>query len=104
MAGTALGLIETKGLVAAIEALDASLKAAQVRLAGMDLVSGGLVAIRVTGDTGAVRAAVSAGECAARRVGTLVASHVIPRPHAEIGGLAYGPGVRGRPGGPCAPG
>ncbi len=95
MAGEALGLIETRGLVAAIEALDACLKAAQVNLAGLDFVTGGLVAIRVTGDVGAVKAAVSAGDSAARRVGTVVSAHVIPRPDAGIRGLAYGPGSRG---------
>ncbi|NPV71342.1 MAG: BMC domain-containing protein [Firmicutes bacterium] len=95
MAGEAIGLIETRGLVGAIEALDACLKAAQVRLSGMDFVTGGLVTIRVTGDVGAVNAAVSAGEAAARRVGTVVSAHVIPRPHAGIRELVYGPGTRG---------
>lgn len=103
MAGEALGLIETKGLVAAIEALDVCLKAAQVDLAGMDVVSGGLVTIRVTGDVGAVKAAVTAGEAAAKKVGTLVSAHVIPRPHSELRELAYGPGARGRIGRPVAP-
>lgn len=93
-------MIETKGLVAAIEALDASLKAAHVRLAGIDVVSGGLVTIRVTGDVGAVSAAVWAGSTAAKKVGTLVSAHVIPRPHPGLGDIAYGPGSRGRIGSP----
>ncbi|HHV79504.1 MAG TPA: BMC domain-containing protein [Firmicutes bacterium] len=96
MAVKALGLIETKGLVGAIEALDVCLKAAQVNLAGMDVISGGLVTIRVTGDVGAVKAAVAAGETAAKKVGTLISAHVIPRPHSELVELAYGPGVRGK--------
>lgn len=91
----ALGLIETKGLVGAIEALDACLKAANVSLAGLDLVTGGLVTIRVTGDVGAVKSAVLPGEAAARRLGVFIASHTIPRPHSEIESIAFGPGNGG---------
>lgn len=80
----ALGMIETRGLVAAIEAADAMCKAADVRLIGRDLSSGGLVAVMVRGDVGAVKAAVDAGAAAAQRVGQLVAVHVIPRPHNEV--------------------
>ena len=80
----ALGLIETRGLVAAIEAADAMVKAAKVTLAGRDFVGGGLVTVAVRGDVGAVKAAVEAGAEAARRVGELVSVHVIPRPHEEV--------------------
>lgn len=80
----ALGMIETRGLVAAIEAADAMCKAADVTLIGRDLSSGGLVAVMVRGDVGAVKAAVDAGAAAAERVGELVAVHVIPRPHGEV--------------------
>ncbi len=80
----ALGLIETRGLVAAIEAADAMVKAAKVKFLGRQKVKGGLVAVMVTGDVGAVKAAVDAGAAACKRVGTLVSSHVIPRPHDDI--------------------
>lgn len=80
----ALGLIETKGLVGAIEAADAMVKAANVHLVGKELVGGGLVTIVVRGDVGAVKAAVDAGAAAAKRIGELVSVHVIPRPHAEV--------------------
>lgn len=80
----ALGLLETKGLIAAIEGADAMVKAANVRLAGKTIVGGGLVTIAVYGDVGAVKASVDAGLAAAKRVGTVVSSHVIPRPHDEI--------------------
>ncbi len=76
----ALGMIETFGLVAAVEGLDASLKAANVTLSGFKYVSGGLVTFFVTGDTGAVRAAISAGESAANKIGKVISTHVIPRP------------------------
>ena len=76
--GNALGLIETKGLVGAIEAADAMVKAANVTLVG-----GGLVSVLVRGDVGAVKAAVDAGAAAAERVGTVQSIHVIPRPHAD---------------------
>jgi len=80
----ALGLIETKGLVPAIEAADAMVKAAKVTLMGRDFVGGGYVTVAVRGDVGAVKAAVEAGAEAARRVGDLTSVHVIPRPHGEV--------------------
>ena len=80
----ALGMIETKGLVAAIEAADAALKAANVTLVGKELVGGGLVTVMVRGDVGAVKAATDAGAAAADRVGELISVHVIPRPHSEV--------------------
>ena len=80
----ALGMIETKGLVAAIEAADAMVKAANVHLVGKEIVGGGLVTVIVRGDVGAVKAATDAGGAAAERVGELVSLHVIPRPHEEV--------------------
>ena len=80
----ALGMIETKGLVGAIEAGDAMVKAANVRLMNKVLVGGGLVTVMVRGDVGAVKAATDAGAAAAQRVGELVSVHVIPRPHADV--------------------
>jgi ethanolamine utilization protein EutM len=80
----ALGLIETRGLVAAIEAADAMVKAAKVEFLSRQKVKGGLVAIMVAGDVGAVKAAVDAGAAAGKRVGIVVSSHVIPRPHNDI--------------------
>ncbi|MDR2800694.1 MAG: BMC domain-containing protein [Desulfovibrio sp.] len=80
----ALGLIETKGLVGAIEAADAMVKAANVTLTGKVLVGGGLVTVTVRGDVGAVKAATDAGAAAAGRVGELISVHVIPRPHGEV--------------------
>jgi ethanolamine utilization protein EutM len=80
----ALGMIETKGLVGAIEAADAMVKAAKVTLIGKEFVGGGFVTVMVRGDVGAVKAAVEAGGVAAKKVGELVSVHVIPRPHAEV--------------------
>lgn len=80
----ALGLIETKGLVGSIEAADAMVKAAPVKLVGKEKVGGGYVTVMVRGDVGAVKAATDAGAAAAERVGELVSVHVIPRPHADI--------------------
>lgn len=80
----ALGLIETKGLVGAIEAADAMTKSANVELAGYEKIGSGLVTVMVRGDVGAVKAAVDAGAAAARAVGELVSVHVIPRPHPDI--------------------
>ena len=80
----ALGMIETKGLVAAIEAADAMVKAANVTLMGKEHIGGGLVTVMVRGDVGAVKAATDAGAVAAERVGEVVSVHVIPRPHGEI--------------------
>ncbi len=85
MANTnALGMVETKGLVGAIEAADAMVKAANVQLVGKEQVGSGLVTIMVRGDVGAVKAATDAGSAAAEKVGELVSVHVIPRPHAEV--------------------
>lgn len=80
----ALGLIETRGLVAAIEAADAMVKAANVKFLGRQKVKGGLVAIMVAGDVGAVKSATDAGAAACKRVGKMVSAHVIPRPHGDI--------------------
>ena len=80
----ALGMIETKGLVAAIEAADAMVKAANVTLIGKEMVGGGLVTVLVRGDVGAVKAATDAGAAAADRIGQLVSVHVIPRPHSDV--------------------
>lgn len=80
----ALGLIETKGLVGAIEAADAMVKAANVQLIGYEKVGGGLVTVMVRGDVGAVKAATDAGAAAAQRVGELISVHVIPRPHSDV--------------------
>ena len=80
----ALGMIETRGLVAAIEAADAMVKAANVTLTEKEHVGGGLVTVMVRGDVGAVKAATDAGAAAAERVGELVSVHVIPRPHQEL--------------------
>lgn len=88
----ALGLIETRGLVGAIEAADAMVKAARVRLVGRELSTGGLVVVKVVGEVAAVRAAVAAGQAAAARVGELVATHVIPRPHADTESIVYDEG------------
>ncbi|WP_055665160.1 BMC domain-containing protein [Desnuesiella massiliensis] len=84
MNGEALGMIETKGLTAAIEAADAMLKAANVEIVGTEKIGSGLVAVLVRGDVGAVKAATEVGAEAAQRLGELVAVHVIPRPHADI--------------------
>ncbi|ARC86402.1 BMC domain protein [Clostridium argentinense CDC 2741] len=80
----ALGMIETKGLIGAIEAADAMVKAANVYLIGKEYVGGGLVTVMVRGDVGAVKAATDAGAAAAQRVGELISVHVIPRPHSEV--------------------
>jgi ethanolamine utilization protein EutM len=80
---SALGMIETKGLIGAIEAADAMVKAANVRLIGQERIGSGYVTVMVRGDVGAVKAATDAGAAAAQRVGELVAVHVIPRPHSD---------------------
>lgn len=80
----ALGLIETRGLVGAIEAADAMVKAANVQLIGYEKVGGALVTVMVRGDVGAVKAATDAGATAAQRVGELISVHVIPRPHSDV--------------------
>ncbi len=81
---SALGMVETEGLVAGIEAADAMLKAASVRLVDKEVTTAKLVTIKIVGDTSAVSAAVAAGVAAAERVGTVLSSHVIPRPHEEL--------------------
>ena len=80
----AIGMVETKGLVGSIEAADAMVKAANVLLVGKEYIGAGYVTVFVRGDVGAVKAATDAGAAAARRVGELVAVHVIPRPHGEV--------------------
>jgi len=80
----ALGMIETKGMIGAIEAADAMVKAANVTLVGKVLTGGGLVAVMVRGDVGAVKAATEAGSEAARRISEVISVHVIPRPHSEV--------------------
>ena len=80
----ALGMVETRGLIGAIEAADAMVKAANVALVGKEQIGSGLVTVMVRGDVGAVKAAVDAGAAAAKRVGELVSVHVIPRPHQDV--------------------
>ena len=92
----ALGMIETKGFIGAVEAADAMVKAANVQLIGKEYIGAGYVTIFVRGDVGAVKAATDAGAAAARRVGELVSVHVIPRPHGEVErilpkGIGYSP-------------
>lgn len=82
--GEALGLIETKGLVGAIEAADAMTKSANVTLVGYEKIGSGLVTVMVRGDVGAVKASVDAGAVAAEKVGQLISKHVIPRPHSDV--------------------
>lgn len=80
----ALGMVETKGLIGAVEAADAMVKAANVNLIGYEKIGFGLVTVMVRGDVGAVKAATDAGAEAARNVGELISVHVIPRPHSEV--------------------
>ena len=84
MTSDALGLIETRGLIGAIEAADAMVKAANVQLTAKEYIGAGYVTVMVRGDVGSVKAATDAGAAAARRVGELVSVHVIARPHAEL--------------------
>ena len=84
MALEALGMVETRGLVAAIEAADAMVKAANVELIGTEKIGSGLVSVMVRGDVGAVKAAVEAGAASAGTLGELIATHVIPRPHNDV--------------------
>ena len=81
--GEALGMVETKGLVGVIEAADAMVKSANVKLIGIEKIGAGFVTVMVRGDVGAVKAATDAGAAAAKRVGEVVSVHVIPRPHAD---------------------
>ncbi|NMB73828.1 MAG: BMC domain-containing protein [Myxococcales bacterium] len=83
----ALGMIETRGLVGAVEAADAMVKAAKVSLVGKEFIGGGYVTVMVRGDVGAVKAAVEAGAVAAKKVGELVSVHVIPRPDDQVEGI-----------------
>ena len=83
----ALGMVETRGLVAAIEAADAMVKAANVQLIGSEKIGSGLVSVMVRGDVGAVKAAVEAGGAAAANLGEVIATHVIPRPHTDVNKL-----------------
>jgi ethanolamine utilization protein EutM len=85
VADNAIGMIETKGYVAALAAADAMVKAANVAIVGRDQVGDGLVAVTIVGDVGAVKAATEAGAETASSVGELISVHVIPRPHAELG-------------------
>lgn len=87
--GQALGMIETIGLIGSIEAADAAVKAANVKLAKYEKIDGGIVSVHLRGDIGAVQAAVDAGAQAARRVGQLVGVHVIPAPVSEIDDVVY---------------
>ena len=84
MAMEALGMIETRGLTAAVEAADAMVKAAEVTLIGTEKIGSGLVSVMVRGDVGAVKAAVESGTAAAQRLGEIIATHVIPRPHTDV--------------------
>ena len=77
-------MIETRGLTAAVEAADAMVKAAEVTLIGTEKIGSGLVSVMVRGDVGAVKAAVESGTAAASRLGEIIATHVIPRPHADV--------------------
>lgn len=83
----ALGMVETRGLIGSIEAADAMVKAANVRLIGKVQIGSGLVTVMVRGDVGAVKAATDAGAAAAEKVGELISVHVIPRPHVEVDGI-----------------
>ena len=85
----ALGLVETKGLVGAIEAADAMLKTAAVQLIGIENTIAALLTVKVVGDTGAVKAAVDAGASAAEKIGELISCHVIPRPHEDTESIIY---------------
>ncbi|MBQ7092563.1 MAG: BMC domain-containing protein [Clostridia bacterium] len=84
MAREALGMVETRGFVGAVEAADAMVKAADVKLMSKQTVGGGLVTVMVRGDVGAVKAAVDSGAAAAKRVGELISVHVIPSPHGDV--------------------
>jgi microcompartment protein CcmL/EutN len=83
-AGKALGMVETRGLIGSIEAADAMVKAANVRLVGKEKIGGGFVTVFVRGEVGAVKASVDAGGAAARKVGEVISMHVIPRPHGDL--------------------
>lgn len=104
MALEALGMVETKGFIGAVEAADAMVKAANVELIGKEYIGAGYVTVFVRGDVGAVKAATDAGAAAARRVGELISVHVIPRPHGEVErvlpkGIGYSPDEKALQGG-----
>jgi microcompartment protein CcmL/EutN len=99
MSMDALGMIETRGLIASIEAADAMVKSANVVLIGKEFIGAGYVTVLVRGDVGAVKAATDAGAAAARRVGELVSVHVIPRPHQEVERILPGGAPAPAPGG-----
>ncbi len=84
MQSEALGMVETKGLVGAVEAADSMVKSANVSLVGYEKIGSGLVTVMVRGDVGAVKAAVDAGSASAEKVGQVVSTHVIPRPHTDV--------------------
>ena len=84
MAKEALGMIETRGLTAAVEAADAMVKAAEVALVGTEKIGSGLVSVMVRGDVGAVKSAVEAGQANASKLGEIIATHVLPRPHTAV--------------------
>ncbi len=84
MEGTALGIVETRGFIAAVEAADTMVKAANVELLGYVKIGSGYVSVMVRGEVGAVRASVDSGSQAAQRLGELVSAHIIPRPHSDI--------------------
>ena len=90
MSNQALGMIETKGFVAALAAADSMVKAANVAIVAREEVGDGLVAVVIAGDVGAVKAATDAGAVAADKIGEVIAVHVIPRPHDDLGGLLDG--------------
>ncbi len=104
MAQTAIGLIETHGLIGVIEAADTAAKAADVRLLGIERIGGGLVSLRFSGDVASVNAAVQAASEAAKQVSELVSAHVIAQPHADVASmaLAAAPGL-GPQGSPAEP-
>ncbi|HMW33817.1 MAG TPA: BMC domain-containing protein [bacterium] len=95
----ALGIVETLGLVGAIEAADAMIKASNVKLIGKEITDGAMITIKVVGEVGAVQASVSAGEAAARRVGQVVSVHIIPRPDAMTESIIYDEGLVEAPSG-----
>jgi len=84
LSSEALGMIETKGLVPAIEAADAMAKAANVKIVGMEKIGSGLVTVMIRGDVGAIKAATDAGAAAAKNIGEVISVHVIPRPHVDV--------------------
>ncbi len=90
MSNEALGMVETRGLIGAVEAADTMVKAANVKLIGKEQVGGGFVTVMVRGDVGAVQAATDAGAEAAKSVGELVSVHVIPRPHTDVEAILGG--------------